>query len=186
MEKSRKKVINKESFLENENIFLRQPEPEDLDFLYKIENHTEFWHVSETKAPLSKWHIRQHIENSKYDIFTNKELRLIIEDKKSKEKVGIVDIFEFDPHNSRAGIGIIIDKANQKKGYASQTIKLITDYAFNFLFLNQLFCNIDKNNEDSVNLFLNSGFEKSGTLRKWKKHKGGFSDVVILQYLNSR
>lgn len=184
MEKNGKKINHQEIFLENADIKLRQPEPEDLDFLYKLENNTEFWFVSEIKAPLSKWHIRQHIENSKYDIFASKELRLIIENKSSKDYIGIVDIFDFDPHNSRAGIGIIISDYHQNKGYASMALKLIIDYAFNFLFLNQVFCHIDIDNEKSINLFKKVGFTQSGELKQWKKKKNGFEDVIILQRFN--
>ncbi len=168
-------------YLENENIILNKPEPEDLEFLFKLENDTDFWHLSDTKAPFTKWHIKQHIENSSYDIFTNKELRLIIRLKESWQAIGIIDLFEFDPNNLRAGLGILILPEYQNKGLASQSLELVKKYAFEVLNLNQVYCHIDKDNSVSIKLFVNAGFIKCGTLSRWKRRGDDFVDVNIYQ-----
>lgn len=173
--------------LEGENIILRKPEPEDLEFLYSIENNSDFWFVSDTKSPYSRWQIRQHIENSIYDIYTNKELRLIIESKNNKTQLGIIDLFEFDPFNLRAGIGIIICKEFQKTNIATEAIKMIIEYSFSILGLNQLWCNIDCNNSSSINLFSKKlGFELNGTLKFWKKIENKFNDVYFYQLFKNK
>lgn len=170
-------------YLQNESLILRKPEPEDLNFLYSIENNTKFWHLSETKAPFTKWHIRQHIESSNYDIYTNKELRLIIENKKKHVQLGVIDLFDLDPHNLRAGIGIIITEEYQNQGIASKSLGLVINYAFNFLMLNQLFCHIDLNNKKSIKLFEKNKFTKTGILKEWKRMEVSFTDVAIYQLL---
>ena len=38
-----------------EKINLRALEPEDLEFLYQIENDESFWEISHTKTPFSKY-----------------------------------------------------------------------------------------------------------------------------------
>ena len=48
--------------LAGKKIFLRKMEPEDLEFLYIVENNSDFWHVSETKAPYSRWELKQYID----------------------------------------------------------------------------------------------------------------------------
>lgn len=171
--------------LEDEKILLRKPEPEDLEFLYSVENNPDFWFVSDTKSPFSKWQIKQHIENSIYDIYTNKELRLIIESKSEKIRLGIIDLFEFDPFNNRAGIGIVICKDFQNLNIATSALKLLIEYSFGILNLKQLWCHIDENNTASINLFGSKfNFEKTGTLKSWKRIKDGYLDVFLFQLIN--
>ena len=64
--------------LQGENIFLRALEPEDLDFLYELENNGDVWEISGTTAPYSKFILRQYLENAHKDIFEAKQLRLCI------------------------------------------------------------------------------------------------------------
>ena len=45
--------------LKGKQIHLRALEPEDLDFLYQIENNESFWEVSHTKTPFSKFILKQ-------------------------------------------------------------------------------------------------------------------------------
>ncbi|MDD3739767.1 MAG: GNAT family protein [Bacteroidales bacterium] len=171
--------------LENDNIILRKPEPEDLEFLFSLENNPDYWFISDTRTPFSKWQIKQHIENSVYDIFTNKELRLIIEQKSDKKQIGIIDLFEFDPVHSRAGVGILINKEFQNKTYALQTLSIIINYSFRILKLNQIWCNIDQENYVSIKLFTKMGFNNCGHLKEWKNKAKTFSDVLIFQLLNT-
>lgn len=172
--------------LESDSIILRKPEPEDLDFLYSIENNPTNWFVSDSKSPFSKWQLKQHIENTVYDIYTNKELRLIIEDKTTKRAIGLVDLFEFEPFHKRIGIGILITTQEQNKGIAYHSINMIIKYCFEILEINQIWCNIDADNEISMKLFKKAGFENTGILKQWKIQKGKYKDVLFYQLLNDK
>lgn len=171
--------------LESENIKLRKPEPEDLEFLYTIENNPDFWFVSDTKAPFSRWELKQHIEHTVYDIYTNKELRLIIEDKKTTKPVGLVDLFEFEPFHKRIGIGIMINAEDRNKGLALECVNTIINYCFNILGINQIWCNIDAENLVSIKLFEKTGFKIAGVLKQWKIQKSEYKDVLFYQLLNN-
>lgn len=170
--------------LKGENIFLRALEPEDLDFLYEIENDEAIWEVSHTQTPYSKWVLKQYLENAHQDIFEAKQLRLVIVSKSTHEKVGLIDLFDFDAKNSRAGIGIIISSTFRNQGIGKETLQLITNYAFTHLNLHQLFANITTNNEASLLLFSNFGFQKIGTKKDWNKINGTFVDEVLFQLIN--
>ena len=65
--------------MENELIRLRALEPDDVQVLYKWENDTEVWKVSNTIVPFSKYMLLQFIANQQRDIFETRQLRLIIE-----------------------------------------------------------------------------------------------------------
>ena len=67
--------------LSGEKIILRALEPEDLNFLYQIENNESFWEVSHTQTPFSKYILKRYLENAHLDIYESKQLRLLIEEK---------------------------------------------------------------------------------------------------------
>ena len=50
--------------LKGEKLYLRALEPEDLEFLHELENNEEFWEVSATQAPFSKYILKKYLENS--------------------------------------------------------------------------------------------------------------------------
>jgi len=170
--------------LQGERIKLRAIEPADANLLYQWENDTSVWHVSNTITPFSKDVITQYLSNAHLDIYTTKQLRLIIETE-NKIPIGCIDLFEFNPLHLRAGIGILIAAAEyRRKGYASEALDILIKYAFNTLNLNQLYCHIGVENESSVSLFKKYNFKIVGTKKNWVKNGKVWSDVHFLQLLN--
>ena len=108
------------NILETDSVRLRALEPEDIDVLYKWENDTRIWKMSNTVAPFSKYVLRRFIEDQKYDIYETKQLRMIIESRGDGRAVGAIDLFEIAPTNRRAGIGILVyEDRDRGQGYAS-------------------------------------------------------------------
>lgn len=98
--------------------------------------------------------------------------------------IGCVDLFEFDPRNKRAGVGILIaNQADRGKGYATEALHLIIDYAFEVLDLHQLFSNVRVDNESSVALFKRLGFEITGLKQDWIYYQGKFYDEYTMQLI---
>lgn len=171
--------------LETDLVRLRALEPEDVDLLYKWENDTNIWVMSNTVAPFSKYILRRFIENQKYDIYETKQLRLIIESKKNGKSIGAIDLFDIDPLNRRACIGILIyDTEEQGQGYASSALSALINYCFHSMGLNQLYCNILSNNLRSLNLFKSRGFITVGLKQEWIKTTSGWLDEYMLQLIN--
>lgn len=169
-------------------VSLRAVEPADLDLLYELENNTEWWHLSNTVTPFSRFVLEQYIMNAHLDIYSTKQLRLMIEaqvDGKN-QTIGTIDLFDFDPVNLRAGVGILVSKAWQNKGYASEALGLIIDYGFNTLNLHQLFCGICTDNESSLNLFQKHGFRITGTREQWVRNQQQWVDEYFLQLFNTK
>jgi diamine N-acetyltransferase len=171
--------------LENNIIKLRAVEPVDLELLYEWENSADLWNVSDTTVPYSRHILAQYIETARQDIFTSKQLRLMIDLKQpagAQMTIGIVDLFDFDPLHLRAGVGIAIFDGNcQRHGYALQALRLLKLYAFDFLSLHQLYCNIIASNKASLRLFLKAGFRKTGVKYEWRKTAAQWEDEYILQ-----
>lgn len=171
--------------LGNDKIILRALEFEDIDVLYRWENNSEIWHLSNTLVPFSKNILKKYIEYSHQDIYESKQLRLIIQDKISNKPVGAIDLFDFDPFNNRAGIGILInDEIDRKHGYASAALDILIKYSFNILNLNQLYCNILVTNVASIKLFEKFNFEIVGVKKNWVKIGTKYYDEILFQLLN--
>jgi diamine N-acetyltransferase len=172
------------ALLENNNILLRALEPEDLDVLYKWENDSSLWHYGSTVAPYSKYALRDYLSRSTQDIFQTRQLRLMIVEKALGNAIGTIDLYDFDPVNDRAGVGILLDSDYRRQGFGFQALLLMKEYAFRFLLLKQLYAYVPKSNFPSYQLFQKSGYVESGTLQSWIKTSEGFVDTYFMQLIS--
>lgn len=173
--------------LTGNTIYLRALEPDDLEFIYKLENNEAIWEVSNTQTPYSRFLIRQYLENAHQDIYEAKQLRLAICKNGSFEAIGLIDLFDFDPVNQRAGVGIIIQEHEHRNtGLGSEALGLLISYAFNKLQLHQLYANIDSSNVASVRLFTNFGFGLVGIKKDWIKRNNNYHDEGLYQLIRQQ
>jgi diamine N-acetyltransferase len=54
--------------------------------------------------------VKQYLENAHQDIYEAKQLRLAICQDQDFPALGLIDLFDFDPKNNRAGVGIVITR----------------------------------------------------------------------------
>ena len=169
-------------FLKGNKISIRALEPSDADILYRWENNMSVWPVSYTQLPFSKFMLEEFVHTAHQDIYTNKQLRLMVTENQLNETIGVVDLFDFDPQHERCGLGIYIHEGKRNIGFGSECIELIKKYCFNILHLKQVHVLVNNSNEAGVGLFLKMGFEKQGLKKCW--HKTGlntYEDVWFLQ-----
>ncbi len=170
--------------LKGKHIYLRALEPEDLDVLYDIENDTSLWELSDTQTPYSRFLIKQYLENAQQDIFEAKQLRLAVCDK-NDNTIGLIDVFDFDIKNKRAGIGILIkSESDRYKGYGKEALELLVNYCFTTLHLHQVYANISESNLPSLKLFEGNGFRKIGLKKDWSFDGSHYANEYILQRIN--
>lgn len=162
---------------------LRPIEPEDLNFLYTIENDESFWEVSHTQTPFSRFVLKQYLENAHLDIYETKQFRFVIEENSTKNSIGMIDLFDFNPQHKRAGVGILIHPNYQNKGFASEALSILIDYAFSYLNLRQLYANITSDNMKSMTLFEKHQFKKVGIKKDWIFTKGKYKDEILYQLI---
>lgn len=171
--------------LKGEHIFLRALEPEDLGFIHQIENDETIWELSSTITPYSKYLIKQYLDHAHKDIFEVKQLRLVICNY-NEEPLGMIDVFDFDFKNRRAGIGILIKNTeNRNKGFGKEALNLLVNYCFTHLDLHQLYCNISEENEASQTLFKHAGFKTIGLKKDWNLVNGSYKNEYLLQLINT-
>lgn len=170
--------------LQGKNVHLRALEPEDLEFVYAIENNENIWEVSNTITPYSKYLIKQYLKNAHQDIYEAKQLRLAVCKSDSSEAIGLIDLFDFDAKNKRACIGIIIqNEVDRNNGFGKEALGLIINYAFTQLQLHQLYANIGTENKASLSLFTTFGFVNIGVKKDWNFTKNTFQDEAFFQLI---
>jgi diamine N-acetyltransferase len=171
------------AFLESENILLRALEPEDLDILYEWENDPELWKYGSTLTPYSKFALRDYLVSSLQDIFHSRQLRLMAVEKKFRFTVGTIDMYDYDPINQRAGIGVLLDAQFRRKGFGTEMLHLSAEYAFYFLHLKQLYAYVPVSNMPSFKLLCKCGYKQTGILQSWIKIRENFEDVYFMQLI---
>lgn len=142
--------------LTGQKILLRTLEDCDLDFLFDLENNYDTSYLHENLSDYSKSLLKEYIKNAKQDIFISGQFRFLIEH--NCKSVGLIDLFDFNIDEMSFHIGIIIINKYRKKGYATEALELLVDYAWKNLILDKLCCTISNNNNFSIRLFTNAGF----------------------------
>lgn len=150
-------------------IVLRSPEPSDVEFIYRVENDTENWVVSNTRAPYSKQQILDHVLSS-HNPYDSGQCRLMIEFE--DKAIGTVDLFDFDAFHGNGAVGIYIDGAYRQKGFGRLALKQFLYLCKKSFGMNSLTCQIDEQNYASVKLFEGVGFDKVGVLKQWRRVVG--------------
>jgi len=168
----------------NREIILRALEPEDLELMYRIENRSDLWEIGNTTVPYSRYVLRQYIETMHNDVYIDKQLRLVIESRKSGHSLGMIDLTDFNPLHSRAEVGIVVEEAYRERGIATQALDLLAEYCFRYLHLHQLYAYIASDNRACRNLFSACNFIECGTLSHWLRRECGYQDAVLVQRLS--
>lgn len=172
--------------LETDICKLRAVDPEDLNYIYELENNPALWDVGHTLTPYSKFTIREYLENAHRDIYEVKQLRLAI-CKKDDSIVGVVDLYDFDPYHKRAGVGIVIPQdLDRSKGYASAGLQMMIDYSFNRLRMHQLYAGIADDNLASRKLFEKLRFRESGIKKDWIATDQSYKNEILYQLINEK
>ncbi|MGY8987755.1 MAG: GNAT family N-acetyltransferase [Flavobacteriales bacterium] len=147
--------------LKGKNIQLRYLEQSDLDFLYDIENDEKLWKFGSERHHFSKKVLTEYISNAKQDIEISKQLRFVID--YNQAPIGMIDLYDFEA--KVAGVGVLILEKYRRRGFAKESLKLLSKYAFSTLKLKKLFCSITTDNKKSIKLFTSVAFKLKSKIK---------------------
>lgn len=169
-----------QKFFTKDGYRLRAPEPEDLACMKDFENNTSLWEVTDITGPYSSYYLKRYITENKNDIYTDRQLRLMVESPDG-DVVGIADFFHFDPFHSRVEVGIVVAEAHRRKGIASLALGMMADYAFGYLGVHQLYAHTLSDNVAACRLFEHCGFVRTALLTQWVRSGSLYKDVCVMQ-----
>ena len=164
---------------------LRAPEPDDLEFLFQLENNSDLWaHSDLLPAPVSRHALREYLCCATASLAEAGQLRLIISSE-ADQPVGTLDLYDYSARHQRAGVGIAVLPSERRRGWAATALRSLLPYARQHLLLHQLYCTVAANNEASIKLFKEIGFLQVGIRRDWLRTAGpsGWENAVELQLI---
>jgi diamine N-acetyltransferase len=166
-------------------VILRALEPDDLEFLFQLENDPELWAASDVlPAPVSRHALRDYLRHAAASLAEAGQMRLIISDEE-KQSVGTLDLFDYSALHQRAGVGITVLRRARRQGCAQAALAQLLPYARQALHLHQLYCTIAADNRASISLFRNAGFRRVGVRHDWLRENtpAGWKNAVEMQLL---
>lgn len=166
--------------LKSDKLKLRAVEPEDLDLMYLIENDTELWPFGQASVPFSHFALKQYIAECSNDFFHDRQLRLVIETADGNS-VGFVDLQNYEPLHHRAEVGIVVVPEQQRKGLATEALRLLAGYVSTHLGIHQLYALVPEGNVASIALFRKCGYKETATLEDWLNSPAGWQSVRVFQ-----
>ena len=144
--------------IEGEKVVLRSVDSSDIDTILLWENSSAEPLYGVYEERFSREDVVQFIENQqRYSLAENEQLRLMICSHEG-ERLGCVDLTEYDGKNASVSI-LIFDLDNRRKGFAENALRLAVDYAKS-LGLQTLYASIFPENLPSISLFEKVGFVK--------------------------
>jgi len=172
------------SFLESARIRLREVRPSDADDrYYQWMNDPEVTSFLESRFyPVSVESLQQYVTDRQKD---RDSVFLAIVDKSQDLHIGNVKLGPVEWIHRRAEIGILVgEKDLWGKGYATETIQLVVDYAFHVLGLHKVTAGCYANNLGSQRAFEKAGFKVEGNRRSHLLWNGQYVDLVLLGIIN--
>ncbi|ANC77312.1 alanine acetyltransferase [Fictibacillus phosphorivorans] len=103
----------------------------------------------------------------------------------TQELIGQIGLFKIERGPAQKGmVGYSLDKVHNGKGYMTQALSLLIDFAFHELKLHRIEAEVMPQNMGSIHLLLKAGFHKEGISKKNVKINGRWEDHQVLAILN--
>ena len=169
--------------IQGKNVVLRAISMKDANLLMELINDAETEKMlGGSSFPVSlegqeKWIAAQ---TGRTDV-----LRCIVALKENEEGIGTVILSDIDTKNGVAQVHIKMDKQRGRgKGYGSDALNTIVNYAFGEMRLNCIYADVLEYNTVSQKLFEKCGFLRDGVLRSRVFKGGRYINVVSYSRLN--
>lgn len=195
--------------MERGEVRLRALEPEDVDRLYIWENDRDMWPFGGTRAPLSRHQLWEYATNYDANPFAAGQLRLIIEHATAPDNAlpqnsqssqssqsshnsqnshsspipcGIIDLYDIDPVNSRAMVGIMVAPQWRSRGIATRALELVGEYCRDTLGLATIASEVASDNLPSIRLFGGkAAYRQVGERPSWYRRRERFVSALLFQ-----
>lgn len=198
--------------MERGEVRLRALEPEDVDRLYIWENDRDMWPFGGTRAPLSRHQLWEYATNYDANPFAAGQLRLIIEHATATDNAlpqsshssqssqsshnsynsqnshsspipcGVIDLYDIDPVNSRAMVGIMVAPQWRSRGIATRALELVGEYCRDTLGLATIASEVASDNLPSIRLFGGkAAYRQVGERPSWYRRGERFVSALLFQ-----
>ena len=151
-----------------------------------IEKFTEWLNDFETTDYIGRSAYIMTLEGEKQYLEENlnKNYNFFIITLNEDKLIGTVGLEHYDSINRTATLGIFIgDKDYRNEGYGTEAIKMVLDYGFNYLNLNNIKLDLMSFNERALKCYTKCGFKEYGRRRNCKYINGKYYDSIEMDIL---
>lgn len=106
--------------------------------------------------------------------------------KSTQAIIGTAMIFNFDQKANRAEIGYVFHKEHWGKGYGSESVALMSDFAFESLNLNKLYASVVDANIGSARILKKNGYELEGRLKDHYFIEDNYYDALLFGRIQTK
>lgn len=164
--------------IKGDRLYLSPMNPDDVDIYTKWMNDKE---VSENIGSYTKLFT---LNSEKEWLENNKDYNFAIVLKNNHKLIGNISLMDINNINQTAILGIFIgEKENRNKGYGKESIKLLLNYGFNTLNLNNIMLTVYSFNERAIKTYEKIGFKKIGIRRNSIYRDNELYDVIYMDIL---
>jgi len=172
--------------LEGENIYFKSLSTNDAKEIHNYASDEEVsrfigWNLMKT---LDETH--EHIETMLKRESAGTHLYASIVLKSTQAIIGSTMIFKFDQEANHAEIGYIFHKEHWGKGYGTETVALMSDFAFESLNLHKLHASVVDANVGSARILEKNGYELEGRLKDHYFIEDKYYDALLFGKIQTK
>jgi UDP-4-amino-4,6-dideoxy-N-acetyl-beta-L-altrosamine N-acetyltransferase len=165
--------------IKGKKVILRALEKEDLTHCVRWINDSEI-----TKGLGIIFPISQYEEEKWYENYVKDEKNKIFAIETEKTYIGNVGLHDIDWINRKALLGIMIgEKKYLSKGYGTDAITTLLEFAFDTMNLNKISLTVFENNQRAIRCYEKCGFTREGVMREDLFRDGKFHDTLFMSIL---
>jgi UDP-4-amino-4,6-dideoxy-N-acetyl-beta-L-altrosamine N-acetyltransferase len=166
--------------LKSNNITLRPLKFSDWEKTIKWRNDYEIKQL----AMMHPYPITEFIEKEWYEELlknkSNKVIYFAIADK-DDSPLGYIFLNNINPVHRNCFLGIVIgDKKQRGKGYGTEAVELLAQYAFNTLNMHKITVEVININPHAIKVYEKLGFVNEGCMKQQFFSDGKYYDVLIM------
>ena len=189
------------AFLTGDRLTLRAVTPDDCEFIAEQWNRPRIRRYTNQHDPQTAADQREFIEENDDDSFVgflpctagaersegpaNDRSGSDATREHGSEPVGYAWAFQVNDVTGHGEIGYWIVDEDRGKGYATETVDLLAEWAFRDRQLHRLQARVFEGNEASMRVLEKVGFEREGRLREAYRVEGEFVDATLFGLLES-
>ena len=106
-----------------------------------------------------------------------------IVERESDIHIGNCALHKIDPRKKTCELGIVIgEKEYWDRGYGTDSVKILLDFALNELELSRVWLNVYIYNHRAIKVYKNCGFRLLRVIKRNHLYKGRYWDTLMMEY----
>lgn len=167
----------------SERLQFRKMEEKDIERYHFWRNDIDVMKTTSTSLDLySLDETRHFVENIILNSASSKSY--VIEEREGNIAIGVTSLINIDTKNRNAECIIDIgEKEYWGKGYGTESLKMLLEYAFLELNLHRVSLRVFSLNERAIHIYNKLGFMIEGIIRESLYRNGKWHDIIIMGIL---